>query len=190
MSFGDRTEPCCTRTGLVQTRTVKLGSSFGDESQGGQASLECTEESRLGVDLLEEGLRIRCKVLHGERRETLESVNKGHLDKVYIQGTNRRANGCLAECVLRVLQHLSRALDVHITKILVEGMRVTTNDSVRVFGSKRCLSNRRGVRWLACNILHVLVLSSCVLVHGVALQLPHLLRGQVPLHERLCELHG
>ena len=68
-----------------------------------------------------------------------------------------------------------------------DGMRVTANDSVSVFGGKLCLSNRRDVRQLARNVLHVLVLGSRVLDHGIALQLPHVLRSQVLLHERFCE---
>ncbi|EDR07364.1 uncharacterized protein LACBIDRAFT_327802 [Laccaria bicolor S238N-H82] len=57
---------------------------------------------------------------------------------------------CLAEHVLRVLQHLSWALDAYITKILADGMRVTANDSIRVFGSKLCFkfSDRRDVHQL------------------------------------------
>ena len=42
----------------------------------------------------------------------------------------------------------SWALDVHITKILADGMQVTANDSISVFGSKLCLSNGRKRRTL------------------------------------------
>ena len=79
MSFGDRTEPCCTRTGLVQTLTVRLGGSFGGESQVGQASLESIEESRLGVDVLEDDFQIRCKVLQGDDVEGLWNQSIGDI---------------------------------------------------------------------------------------------------------------
>ena len=70
-------------------------------------------------------------IFHGERcRATLEPVNRGHLDRIYVQGTIQRVGGCLVECILCVLQHLSHGADVHITKILVD---IWSDDSIRSF---------------------------------------------------------
>ena len=52
------------------------------------------------------------------------------VDRIDVQGTIQRADGCLAECV--VLHHLSRGVDVGTTKILTEGMQVTANDCITI----------------------------------------------------------
>lgn len=137
--------------------------------------MESIGESKLGIDLLEDGI-----VNDVERLcNSIGDIWTGEMFRAPSKELAASRNASSATS-----SQLSSY--VHMT---ADGMRVTANDSVSVFGGKLCLSNRRDVRQLARNVLHVLVLGSRVLDHGIALQLPHVLRSQVLLHERFCEPH-